>query len=126
MSTAIRANPARAQRLPGAIRSPTMPFVTLERVWDVLKWVLLALAAGFIGQFGKSFALRLIERRRQRHDADGSPATPADVEIERARLAAQVKIEKKRAKAEVKRNKKAGPVGPADPLDESERVDADA
>jgi len=35
-------------------------------VWNVLKWVLAALAAGFIGQFGRSLALRIIERRRRR------------------------------------------------------------
>ncbi len=90
-----------------------MPGVTLDAVWDVLKWVLLVLVAGFIGQFGKSFALRLIERRRRRRKAAGSDPnvspTPADprVEIEKARLEARAKIEKKRAKAEVKRSKKS-------------------
>jgi len=88
-----------------------MPGVTLDAVWDVLKWVLLVLVAGFIGQFGKSFALRLIERRRRKaagSDPNVSP-TPADprVEIEKARLEARAKIEKKRAKAEVKRSKKS-------------------
>lgn len=87
-----------------------MPDVTLEAVWDVLKWVLLVLVAGFIGQFGKSFALKLIERRRAK-TAGSAPTvspTPADprVEIEKAQLDAQAKIEKKRAKAEVKRAKK--------------------
>ena len=87
-----------------------MPDVTLDAVWDVLKWVLLVLVAGFIGQFGKSFALRLIERRR-RKAADSDPRvsqTSADprAEIEKARLDALAKIEKKRAKAEVKRAKK--------------------
>ncbi len=88
-----------------------MPGVTLDAVWDVLKWVLLVLVAGFIGQFGKSLALRLIERRRRK--AAGSdpnaPTTPADprAEIEKARLEARAKIEKKRAKAEVKRAKKS-------------------
>ena len=88
-----------------------MPSVTLDAVWDVLKWVLLVLAAGFIGQFGKSFALKLIERRR-RKAADSEPnvsQTPADLrgEIEKARLETLTKIEKKRAKAEVKRAKKS-------------------
>jgi len=86
-----------------------MPGVTLEAVWDVLKWVLLVLVAGFIGQFGKSFALRLLERRRSRRTTSSpdGPATPPNVEIERVRLEAQAKIEKKRAKAEVKQAKKA-------------------
>jgi len=87
-----------------------MPDVTLDAVWDVLKWVLLVLVAGFIGQFGKSFALKLIERRRREAaDSDpNAPQTPADprVEIEKARLEALAKIEKKRAKAKVKRAKK--------------------
>ena len=86
-----------------------MPDVTLEAVWNVLKWVLLVLVAGFIGQFGKSFALRLIERRRRKR-ADLSPdepPIPPEVLIEKQRFEAQAKIEKKRAKAEVKRAKKA-------------------
>ena len=88
-----------------------MPNVTLEAVWDVLKWVLLVLVAGFIGQFGKSCALKLIERRRR--NASISPSVDASippdplVEIEKTRLDALAKIEKKRAKAEVKRIKKA-------------------
>jgi hypothetical protein len=85
--------------------------VSLEAVWDVLKWVLLVLVAGFIGQFGKSLALRLIERRRQKRieppPGSSRPPTPSEVEIEKARLEAAVKIEKKRAKAQVKRQKKA-------------------
>ena len=86
-----------------------MPLVTWEAVWDVLKWVLLVLAAGFIGQFGKTLATRMIERKRRRQ-AEPTPqaAPPPDAEIERARLAAEAKIEKKRAKAQVKREKKRG------------------
>jgi hypothetical protein len=88
-----------------------MPTVTLEGVWNVLKWVLVVLAAGFIGQFGKSFALKLIERRRRKKTDSDSASSPhrlaAQIEIEKSRLEAQAKIEKKRAKAEVKRAKKA-------------------
>ncbi len=88
-----------------------MPNVTLEGVWDVLKWVLLVLAAGFIGQFGRSVALKLIERRRRKiTDSDSAPSPhplAAEIEIEKSRLEAQAKIEKKRANAEVKRAKKA-------------------
>jgi len=81
----------------------------LEQVWDVVKWVLLVLAAGFIGQFGKSFALRLLERRRnaQAEREAAGPSTPPDVEREKAHLEAWAKTEKKRAKAEVKRAKKS-------------------
>ncbi len=81
-------------------------------MWNVLKWVLAALVAGFIGQFGKSFALRLIQRRRKAKaretmsDAHVPPQDSAEVQRERDRLEADAKIEKKRAKAEVKRLKK--------------------
>ena len=99
-----------------------------EAVWDVLKWVLAALAAGFIGQFGRSLALRIIERRRRRKaqearierphalpgeeaQATDRPSLPEPDASERAlateRLDALAKIEKKRAKAEVKRAKKS-------------------
>jgi hypothetical protein len=86
-----------------------MPLVSWEAVWDVLKWVLLVLAAGFIGQFGKALAIRLIERKRRRQaEPTSQPAPPSDAGIERARLAAEAKIEKKRAKTEIKREKKRG------------------
>jgi hypothetical protein len=83
--------------------------VSWESVWNVLKWVLAALVAGFIGQFGKSFALRIIERRRRERALQSQEAAPepAAVEAERDRLEARAKIEKKRAKAEVKRMKKS-------------------
>ncbi len=92
-------------------------------VWNVLKWVLAALVAGFIGQFGKSFALHLLQRRKARNLADGtsqaaassSPASEtretstdldAQARADEAHAEAVAKIEKKRAKAEVKRLKK--------------------
>ncbi len=87
-----------------------MPIVTWEQVWDVLKWVLLALAAGFVGQFGKSLALHLIDRRRKR--SSPVPLVPSpETQAEIARLDAQAKVEKKRAKAELKRAKKTGDSG---------------
>ncbi|MCD5415535.1 hypothetical protein LR032_00245 [Candidatus Bipolaricaulota bacterium] len=87
-----------------------------ERVWTVLKWVLVALGAGFIGQFGKSLALFLIRRRRNKKGpkTDPVPTNPvfkrasSDTDTKQAHLQAQAKIEKKRAKAEVKRRKKSG------------------
>ena len=76
-------------------------------VWDVVKWILVVLAAGFVGQFGRVLALRLIERHRAReaHSQDRSDL-PAEVLLEKERLRATEKIEKKQAKAEVKKNKK--------------------
>jgi len=84
--------------------------MTWENVWSVLRWVLAALVAGFIGQFGKSYAQHLLRRRRARSEEPQTNAVkedlPPEVLIERERLAADAKIEKKRAKAEVKRLKK--------------------
>lgn len=82
-------------------------------MWNVLKWVLAALAAGFVGQFGKSFALHLMQRRRaQRAEQLEQPKEPdegpREVRLERERLDAEAKTEKKRAKAELKRIKKSG------------------
>ena len=76
-------------------------------VWDVVKWILIVLAAGFIGQFGRVLALRLIERHRVKkaHSHDCSDL-PAEVLLEKERLRATEKIEKKQAKAEVKKKKK--------------------
>ena len=86
-----------------------------QDVWGILKWVLAALAVGFIGQFGKSLALFLMKRRRNKKEqkADLAPTTPtspgssSEVDVERAALETQAKIEKKRAKAEVKQLKKS-------------------
>ena len=79
--------------------------ITLE----VLKWVGIALAAGFIGYFGRYLAMHIIERTRKGKPqpppttapAKEIPASP-DIRLEEARL----KIEKKKAKAEAKRIKK--------------------
>lgn len=83
--------------------------VNWEDVWNVLKWVLAALAAGFIGQFGRSFALHLIRKRRaaRSEEAAEAPTIAPEAQLDRDRLEALAKIEKKRAKAEVKRLKKA-------------------
>ncbi|MEA1870623.1 MAG: hypothetical protein U9N00_00285 [Candidatus Bipolaricaulota bacterium] len=81
--------------------------MTVTLVWDVVKWVLVVLAAGFIGQFGRVLALRLIERHRAKKAHDHSDL-PAEVLLEKERLRATEKIEKKQAKAEVKKKKKEG------------------
>lgn len=46
-------------------------------VWLVLKWVLVVLAAGFVGQFGKAFATYLMRRTGERKEpgAQGPPGT---------------------------------------------------
>ena len=79
-----------------------------NQTFEILKWVGVAFAAGFIGYFGRHLARHLIERARKpkpqpppTEPAKDIPASP-DIRLEEARL----KIEKKRAKAEAKRIKK--------------------
>ncbi|MBN1858521.1 hypothetical protein JW848_04875 [Candidatus Bipolaricaulota bacterium] len=88
-----------------------------EDVWAVLKWVLAVLAAGFVGQFGRVLAMRIIERRQQTSDHEQQDALasshrgrvehgdPQNREDERA-TKATAKLEKKRAKAASKAAKK--------------------
>jgi len=91
------------------------PPMNWQEVWGILRWVLAAVIAGFIGQFGKSLALFLMQRRRSKKapKADPVPTNPAsetapsDVDAEQTYLKGQAKIEKKQAKAEVKRLKKS-------------------
>jgi hypothetical protein len=49
--------------------------------WSVLKWVLLVLIAGFIGQFGKMMAVAIIDRvrlrRAKQHQLPDDPKAPA-------------------------------------------------
>ena len=42
--------------------------------WLILKWALVVLAAGFIGQFGKAFASYLIRRAAEREEKETAPA----------------------------------------------------
>jgi len=45
--------------------------------WDILQWVLLVLLAGFIGQFGKTFAQSVMARMRRKRAAAGAPSASA-------------------------------------------------
>ncbi|MCU0555403.1 MAG: hypothetical protein MUF17_11675 [Syntrophales bacterium] len=45
-------------------------------IWLVLKWALVVLAAGFIGQFGKAFATYLIRRAGAGTEKGTVPAAP--------------------------------------------------
>jgi len=79
-------------------------------VWSVLKWVLAALAAGFIGQFGRVLAMRIIHRRQAQAAQSGRPPAidpPTPTPETPAELRTREKIEKKRAKAEIKKAKKS-------------------
>jgi len=51
------------------------------RTWSILQWVLVVLAAGFIGQFGKSFAQFIIVKVKARRSAAKAPAAPSSVPI---------------------------------------------
>jgi hypothetical protein len=87
---------------------------------EALKWVLLVLAAGFIGQFGKRLADFLLARRRERRaDEEGRRSDTAHLRASGAAIdgsdaladsssKAAAKAAKKAAKAEVKRAKKGG------------------
>lgn len=76
-------------------------------VEEILKWTLLVLAAGFVGYFGRYFAMELIRRLRgddRTGEKSGGAGTKeaADVaaKLEKKRLKNEAKSEKKRLKAE--------------------------
>ena len=76
---------------------------------DILKWVGVVFAAGFIGYFGRYLSMLIIERLRKRKsrqtsaaETSGEIATGQDTGLEESR----VKLEKKKAKAEAKKAKK--------------------
>lgn len=79
----------------------------LELFWNVLKWVLVVVAAGFVGQFGRHLAKIILERRRQAESKaeQFQSNQSSDGELEKAKD--QAKLGKKQAKAEVKKAKKA-------------------
>ncbi|MFC1915271.1 hypothetical protein ACFLW4_01035 [Chloroflexota bacterium] len=83
---------------------------------EVMKWVGIVLAAGFIGYFGRYLAMLIIGRIHKKKVLQAPPAEPAkevaatqesnpkviELEIEEQKA----KLEKKKAKAEAKRLKK--------------------
>ncbi len=52
-------------------------------VWLILKWVLVVLAAGFIGQFGKAFATYLMRRAKKPEPREASrlPQPPPEAAL---------------------------------------------
>ena len=75
---------------------------------EVLKWIGIVFAAGFVGYFGRHLAMVLIDKMRRRKPEASSPEapptqppSPSDVAT-----AARAKVDKKRAKAEAKKAKK--------------------
>jgi len=81
---------------------------------QIIKWVIIVIAAGFLGQFGKSFATYLIERARKKkaHAASeelegaGSPPREPLPKAMSETTETEGKAEKKARKALVKLRKK--------------------
>ena len=76
---------------------------------DILKWVGIVLAAGFIGYFGRYLAMLIIDRMHKRKPHPTPPPQPAaeipaaqENTLEESRL----KLEKKKAKLKAKKAKK--------------------
>jgi len=86
---------------------------------EILKWVGIVFAAGFVGYFGRYLSMILIERVRRKR-AQSVPPTEAAKEAEEITITQapspetveleiekqKAKLEKKKAKAEAKRVKK--------------------
>ena len=78
-------------------------------VLEVLKWVGIVLAAGFVGYFGRYLAMLIIERiskRRPEQITTAEPAKEVSTSPESQLEASKLKVEKKKAKAEAKKAKK--------------------
>ncbi len=71
----------------------------MDVLLQILMWVGLAFLAGFIGQFGKSLTLRMLERRRA-----GAARQTEAADLSAAKE--EHKLEKKLAKQELKHRKK--------------------
>ncbi len=80
---------------------------------EILKWIGIGLAAGFIGYFGRYLAMQLIEKAHKKKSPP--PPTPEPPPAEEALLSqdtileqSKLKLEKKKAKTEAKKTKKEG------------------
>ena len=75
---------------------------------EVLKWIGIVFAAGFVGYFGRHLAMVLIERMRHKKLESPAPEAPSPTPPSSSDVAttAQAKVDKKRAKAEAKKAKK--------------------
>jgi len=80
-----------------------------SQLTDILKWVALAFAAGFIGYFGRYLSMLVIERVRRRKTGSAASSAPEKVSAPARQDAietSRIKAEKKKAKAEAKIAKK--------------------
>jgi hypothetical protein len=77
---------------------------------DILKWIGIVLAAGFVGYFGRYLAMIVIDKVRKKktrpaaEEPDVEATANKDYRLDESRL----KLEKKKAKQEAKKAKKAG------------------
>jgi len=84
--------------------------------WKIIKWILVVLVAGFIGQFGKMLASHIIERaKRKRSKGTGSDRVDPIGKVlpdedpswkRQGELKAEAKIRKKELKTAIKMTKK--------------------
>jgi len=82
----------------------------METWWNVLRWVLIVLATGFVGYVGRFGAQWLIDRARARRQAERSGTqerAPADA-FPGSDPKDALKVEKKRVKAQAKAAKRKG------------------
>ena len=84
----------------------------METWWNVLKWVLIVLATGFVGYVGRFGAQWLIERARARRQAaqkstPGSSPPAEGPPVPQSEIKDAQKAKKKRAKAQAKAKAKA-------------------
>ena len=68
---------------------------------EILKWIGIVLAAGFVGYFGRYLAMMIL-RQAGRKEPEAGKSDGGDIRIEEARL----KLEKKKAKQAAKQAKK--------------------
>ena len=78
---------------------------------DILKWIGIVLAAGFVGYFGRYLAMQIIEKmRKKKAQPPPTPELPLAEEVPQSQdiilEQSKLKVEKKKAKAEAKRAKK--------------------
>lgn len=77
---------------------------------EILKWIGIVLAAGFVGYFGRYLAMFIIDRFHRKEPESGHSKSrnemPSNQQLHDDE--SLLKLEKKRAKQEIKKAKKAG------------------
>ena len=78
--------------------------------FDILKWIGIVLAAGFVGYFGRYLAMLILDRvHKKKAQTTAEKPTVATTTSEAGRLEeSRLKLEKKKAKQAAKKAKKEG------------------